>query len=83
MDNENISKASVTFWVILFPKSSSTIADILIPSSPYHLAASLEFGEFKLKDIHSFHADENQAIDLAEELMKSSVNYYLGIVEDI
>lgn len=83
MSNEKAAATTVTFWIVLFPKESSLMSDILIPSSPYHLAASLEFGDFKLKDIHSFHASEDQAIGLAEELMKSSVSYYLGIVGDI
>jgi len=83
MSNENIADPSVTFWIVLFPIATSTMSDILVPSSPYHLASSLAFGEFNLQDIHSFHANEAQAIDLAVGLLKSSVNYYLGIVEDI
>jgi hypothetical protein len=83
MDRETHGKPSVTFWIVKFPNLTSVMSDVLTPSSPYSLAAAIEFGELKLGDIHSFHAQEEQAIEVASELMKSSVNYYLGIADDV
>ena len=83
MNNGWTVKPTICFWIIKFPNRASLLSDVLIPSSPYHLAASIEFGEIKLGDIHSFQSDEESAMQVATDLLKSSVTYHLGIAEDI
>lgn len=71
------------FFIVLFPKRSYMLNDILIPSSPSHLTTLLTTAEISPKEIHSFHTDHSSAFDLANGLLKLSVFESLGIIEDI
>lgn len=72
-----------TFYIIVFPNRSSVLADVLIPSSPFHLAMAISSGELVLKQIHSFHYDEDLAIEIATKLLRSSVLKFLNIAEEV